>query len=315
MAVILLLLSPGKGQARTQTDSSPKVTSTDQQKCIPSILTLLFKSKDKIEGEKVFGVTVDDISNISEIRDALLSFTIRPYARIVFDEYVSPSYYKETVQDLHSVAGIMGEILDSMYMAEYSLAEYELRVREYIDLLKEHVDIWEIGNEINGEWLGDNAMAKASAAYSIAKNAGEPTALTLYYNGTYNNGEPSAENCWEDSEHQMQVWARNNIPEDMKQGLDWVLVSFYENDCENISPDWESIFSELHEIFPSAKLGFGEIGTTVNAQKENFVRKYYGMERVRPQFIGGYFWWYFKQDMVPKSKTLWSVLNEYAKPW
>ena len=51
------------------------------------------------------------------------------------------------------MSGVMGELLDSYYVSQYSFAEYEARAIEYVDVLDEHVDIWEIGNEINGEWV------------------------------------------------------------------------------------------------------------------------------------------------------------------
>jgi hypothetical protein len=161
------------------------------------------------------------------------------------------------------------------------------------------VDIWEVGNEINGEWLGQGAIDKAAAAFDIVQAAGEPT----------------ANNCWENPENQMMVWARNNVPDRMKQRLDWVLVSFYEEDCEYISPDWDQIFEELHAMFPNSKLGFGEVGSNDDSQKENILHEYYGLNRIRPEFIGGFFWWYFKQDMVPKDKELWNILNQYALSW
>jgi hypothetical protein len=265
--------------------------------------------------DTVFGVTIDDISNASAIKDSLASLARRPFARIVFDEYVQPSYYKNTVADFHNVADVMGEILDSYYVQEYSQQDYEQRTRDYINAMADEVDIWEVGNEINGEWLGQGAINKAAAAYDIAKAAGEATALTLYYNGLYDNGEPTANNCWEKPEHQMHVWSFTHVPERMKQGLDWVLVSFYEEDCENISPDWDKVFSDLHAIFPNSKLGFGEVGSSNSLRKETILRRYYGMNRIRPEFVGGFFWWYFKQDMVPKTKDLWSILNEYALSW
>ena len=265
--------------------------------------------------DPIFGVTIDDISNPSAIKNSLSSLARCPFARIVFDEYVQPAYYKETVRKFHTVAGIMGEILDSYYVKEYSQKAYAERTRSYVQAMAEDVDVWEVGNEINGEWLGQGAMDKAAAAYDIVKVAGEPAALTLYYNGTYDNGTLTANNCWETPENQMQVWAEKNVPKRMKQGLDWVLVSFYEKDCENISPDWDQVFAELHRIFPNSKLGFGEVGTNNSSRKEEILRRYYSMNRIRPEFIGGFFWWYFKQDMTPKNTNLWNVLNEYAQLW
>ncbi|XPS90044.1 putative transmembrane protein [Desulfosarcina variabilis str. Montpellier] len=265
--------------------------------------------------DPIFGVTIDDISNPNAIIESLSSLARCPFARIVFDEYVQPAYYKDAVRKFHTVAGIMGEILDSYYVKEYSQEAYAERTHSYVQAMAEDVDVWEVGNEINGEWLGPGAMAKAAAAYDIVKAAGEPTALTLYYNGTYDDGTPTANNCWEAPENQMQVWAEKNVPKRMKQGLDWVLVSFYEGDCENISPDWDQVFAELHRIFPNSKLGFGEVGTNNSSRKEEILRRYYSMNRIRPEFIGGFFWWYFKQDMTPKNTNLWNILNEYAQSW
>ena len=39
------------------------------------------------------------------------------------------------------------------------------------------------------------------------------------------------------------------------------------------------------------------------------------MPRLMPRFIGGFFWWYFREDMVPSSTEYWSVLNGYAVQW
>ena len=266
--------------------------------------------------EAVFGVTIDAVNNVSSIKDSLASLATRPTARIVFDEFVEPSYYESPVAELHEVADIMGEILDSFYVKQYSVAEYRKRAQDYVNAMSDVVDIWEIGNEINGEWLGSNVPEKMIAAYDVVEAAGEPTALTLYYNGSYDNGKASANNCWSKPQNQMQEWAKNNIPQNMKNGLDYVWVSYYEDDCENIQPDWGPIFEELHQMFPNAKLGMGEVGSNKSkARKEEILNKYYSMDKIHPQFVGGYFWWYYKQDMVPKTKDLWSTLNEYAKSW
>lgn len=255
--------------------------------------------------EPLFGVTVDDIEGRDLILESLQGLARKPTARIVFDEYMPASYYRDAVTAFHDVSFIMGEILDSMYVQEYSLEEYTDRTREYLDALAPVVDIWEVGNEINGEWLGPGAMEKAAAAYDLVAEAGEPTALTLYFN----------EDCWSDPDHEMFTWTEANVPDRMKQNLDFVLVSFYEDDCNDIQPDWLPVFERLSGIFPHASLGFGEVGTAVASRKTEYIGRYYGMPRLMPRFIGGFFWWYFRQDMVPISTEYWSVLNEYALQW
>ena len=52
----------------------------------------------------------------------------------------------------------MGEILDSFFVKNISTAAYGTRTTEYLNTLGDNVDIWEIGNEINGEWLGDTPL-------------------------------------------------------------------------------------------------------------------------------------------------------------
>ncbi len=295
----------GKGTSCSLTMSKDmNVTATFSSSTTPS------------SNEAIFGVTIDAVDNVAKIKDSLTSLATRPTARIVFDEFVEPSYYLSPVSELHEVADIMGEILDSFYVKQYSVAEYKQRAQDYVDAMSDVVDIWEIGNEINGEWLGNNVPEKMIAAYDVVEAAGEPTALTLYYNGTYDNGKATNNNCWSKPQNQMQEWAKNNVPQNMKNGLDYVWVSYYEDDCENIQPDWKPIFEELHQMFPNAKLGMGEVGSNKSqARKEEILRKYYSMDRLFPEYVGGNFWWYYKQDMVPKTKDLWDVLNEYAESW
>jgi hypothetical protein len=53
----------------------------------------------------------------------------------------------------------------------------------YVNTLGSLVDIWEIGNEINGNWLGSNAFGKMAAMYDIVAGKGGRTALTFFYEG------------------------------------------------------------------------------------------------------------------------------------
>jgi hypothetical protein len=96
----------------------------------------------------------------------------------------------------------------------------------------------------------------------------------------------------------------------MKNGLDYVLVSYYEDDCNNYQPNWQQVFDSLHVIFPNAKLGIGECGTTNANRKAEYITRYYTMNITTPNYIGGYFWWYYRQDCVPwNTKPLWQVLD------
>jgi hypothetical protein len=61
-------------------------------------------------------------------------------------------------------------------------------------------------------------------------------------------------------------------------------------------------------MFPNSKIGFGECGTTT-ANKAAYISRYYKMNITTPNYVGGYFWWYFKQDCVPYTNSLWTTFN------
>ncbi len=249
----------------------------------------------------LYGVTVDDISELPAIIESLQRLARKPTARIVFDETVGPAYYRKAAIAMSSVSYLMGEILDSAYVRRYSVNGYLNRTTRYLDSMGDTIHIWEVGNEVNGEWLGTTAsvVAKISGAYDLVKARGKVTALTLYYN----------EDCWSRRANEMFTWAQKNIPERMKQGLDYVLVSYYEEDCNDLRPDWPTVFAKLAAMFPNSKIGFGEVGTSDPARKAETLTRYYTMKIDQPNYIGGHFWWYFREDMVPWTEPLWTTLN------
>jgi len=267
------------------------------------IMTLSFRSSNSaiIDTTKVYGVTIDAISGLKNTIPALSNLARKPTTRIVFDEWVAASTYVNAVNQIHPVSFIMGELLDSYYMGQYNLSQYTSRAYEYLNALGGTVDIWEVGNEINGEWLGStpDVVAKMDTAYHIFKAAGKKTALTLYYN----------KDCWSNPQNEMFRWAVNNVPLHMKTGLDYVFVSYYEDDCNGLVLNWQQVIDSLGKIFPNAKLGIGECGTVNTANKASFITRYYNTTVSHPRWVGGCFWWYFRQDCVPYTSALWLVLN------
>jgi Secretion system C-terminal sorting domain len=250
---------------------------------------------------RVYGVTVDAVNNLNDIVTSLALLGKKPTTRIVFDEWQPATDYLTPATRIQRVSYVMGEILDSYYFSQYSAQQYHDRVIEYLSVLGNTVNIWEIGNEVNGEWLGPTSLViqKISDAYSQVKAQNRIAALTLYYN----------QNCWENPQNEMFRWTVNNVPSNIKQGLDYVLVSYYEDDCNNLQPNWQRVFDSLHVIFPNSRLGIGECGTTYLNKKKTYIYRYYTLDVTTPGYFGGCFWWYYKQDCVPYTKPLWAVLN------
>lgn len=262
----------------------------------PSPTTALVKPR--AISSPLLGVTVDSIDDLPQIVESLGSLCRMPTTRIVFDE-VGPDKYATATREIHEVSFVMGELLDSYFVKKHNVRDYVDRARRYVGALGPWVDIWEVGNEVNGQWLGDtpSVIAKVGGAYDVVKATGGRTALTLYH---------------DESSDGMLEWAEHHVPDRLKEGLDYVFVSFYEDHQGGIKPDWQHVFARLTEMFPHAQVGFGEVGTEYRRFKPDYIRRYYGMQISQPNFAGGYFWWYYKQDMVPRTKPLHAVLNQAA---
>ena len=249
----------------------------------------------------LYGVTIDAVDNVPAVVDALAHLSRTPTVRIVFDEGMDAPHYAAPVAAVRRVAYVMGELADSSTLKQTTATQLRERAVAYIDTLGNNVDVWEIGNEINGEWTGTtrDVVDKTLAAYDAIHQRGGRTALTLYYN----------EGCAEQPARAMFDWTERNLPQRLRNGLDYVFISFYEDDCKIAPPDWNAVFSRLGDLFPHAMLGFGEVGTRQAPRKAAMLSRYYGMTIAHPRFVGGYFWWYFRQDMVPRARPLWRSLD------
>jgi hypothetical protein len=245
----------------------------------------------------LYGVTVDAVDDVDGVVDALRHLSRTPTARIVFDEGMGAQYYAAPVEAIRRVAYVMGELVDSSTLTEYSAPQVGARATAYLDVLGEHVDLWEIGNEINGDWTGRtrDVVDKTLAAYDAVRQRGARTALPLDYN----------EGCAESPSRAMFAWVEHNLPPRLRNGVDYVFISFYEDDCKIAAPDWDTVFQRLGHLFPQAALGFGEVGTRHASRKRALIARYYGLTVHHPRYVGGYFWWTFRQDMVPRSRPLW----------
>lgn len=258
----------------------------------------------------LWGTTVDDVTNTQKIVDGAKNLPIRGATRIVFDPGETPADYAPTITALHPYSTIMGELVDSSSVKATTTTAYHNKTASFLKAFGNQIDIYEIGNEVNGEWLGTTAsvITKISDAYNQVHAAGQKSALTLYYNP----------DCWSTSSHEMFTWAKN-IPATMAAGLDYVLISYYEGDCNNHRmsvAETQTVFDRLHTMFPHALLGFGEVGlgndatvTSTNLTKaQNLMTWYYSLRPTTPGYIVGGFWWHWYQDGLPwTTKPLWKT--------
>ncbi|WP_408590157.1 hypothetical protein [Novosphingobium sp.] len=279
------------------------------------------------------GITVDAVERAGAVLASVSAHRAVPTVRVVFDPGNAPAYYAPTIERLRPQAYIMGQLVDSSDMAKYTAAQVQARARSYAAALGPKVDVWEVGNELNGDWVGSSPAqinAKALRAYRVIANEFHArTAVTL----NYWVGPQCYDHKWDDT----LAFARA-MPAEMRTGLDYVLLSIYETACDPAqkptAAQVATMLNELGTIFPKARLGIGEIGAQGRAdglranpslaEKQRIARLYFGMQptlaaQVGPRFTGGYFWWYYVEDAVPsslardrahtKARSLWPTID------
>lgn len=248
--------------------------------------------------ERIFGVTVDDSwygeVETDAIVEALRAMPVRPAVRIVMSNELQASEYRELFSAISAVATVMAAPVDSYYMSAYmDVGSYLDRFRAAYEYLSPYVDIWEIGNEINGvDWILQDPsliVAKVLAANDYIREQGGQTALTVYYT------DPADQDLF--------YWLERHVPARLAENVDFAFVSYYEDDNDGYAPDWEAVFGAMARFFPNSKIGIGECGNTAadatDWTKIAMAASYYGMERFCDRFVGGFFWWNWVQDCVP----------------
>lgn len=276
--------------------------------------TLAAPSTAATHTSRSYGVTVDTVRHLDSTIVAIRHLPHRPTVRVVLDvDRAHPadvSAYRRPIVRLARSAKVMAELVDSSDLRHISSRGVRARTKTALHAFGRHVSIWEVGNEVNGNWTGRRrtVAAKVNAAYRVVHSAGGRTALTLFYNHS----------CGDGSELGPLAWSRRYLPRSERRGMDYVLLSYYEDSCHHRRPsraEWRGYFGKLHALFPNAKVGFGEIGMAhpatrrTHRQAVSLIRHYYRLRLHLPYYVRGCFWWYFAEDMVPfRSSSLWRTL-------
>lgn len=260
--------------------------------------------------EPLYGVTIDNIGKIKTIVSAESRLPNRPTTRVYFNVSEPASYYRAAVSDVDSVGNVMGELLDSSDATRITASAFQTRVESYLSTLGSAVTIWEVGNEVNGDWTGpySDGSAKLFEAYTDVAAQGATAALTLYAN------EFAPDNCGDGfSELTPVQYSQQYVPASVRDGLTYVFESYYPTQCQNTYPTNAQVATEmqqLHALYPNALLGFGETGLPRPAIKRTLATAdrvmswAYSLNPRLPYYVGGYFWWYARQDAFTRKKPL-----------
>ena len=247
----------------------------------------------------IYGLTIEELDelNVDKFEEKFRDVTVPITLRIVFQANTHPSDYKDKLEKLHNPkAGkkkfnIVGLPFDATALKDYQLAAnpnenfdcstfqeedpvYDHRAKcfvEYYTGTRDYIDAWEVGNEANGEWADEDfekplppgqvpgqpkkTIEKISRLINLIP-ANKPLMLTVSY----------MPRCLTWPDNAMHLWMENfrQLSPEMLNRIDYVLISYYENNCNfhlltNSELD-SKVFEQLRHIFPDQFLGMGEIG-------------------------------------------------------
>ncbi|WP_159814558.1 Tat pathway signal sequence [Actinomyces sp. zg328] len=227
----------------------------------------------------------------------------RGAVRLVLDDASAPALaaWREAADALQR-AGIhvMGQICDSEGLAALSDSDFDKRLDAVLAALP-GLDSWEVGNELGGDWLGEDPVGRATrAARAVKERTGALTVLTLYYQ----LGQAAAQG------------ALFNVAASLAGGelmglVDVVGISVYPQ-SHPLGTAADRVMSALADRFPGKRVAVTELGygggdldegpwwfgsrEDADAARIALIAQVTGAALGRPQAWGAPFWWYFLDD-------------------
>ncbi|MBI5208596.1 MAG: hypothetical protein HY927_01325 [Elusimicrobia bacterium] len=152
---------------------------------------------------------------------------------------------------------VMACVLDTAQWPRTLTPEvYGQRVRNLVLRYGDRVRSWEVGSELNGDWLGGVRAPLSPMRVFEIYTAGLKTVKEI---------DPSIETVatlywWDgtapDREHSLFGWLDQYIPRGFGRGLDVVALSFLPED-NPVGMAFDRIFQRVHEVLPTKKLMLG----------------------------------------------------------
>jgi hypothetical protein len=326
----------------------------------------------------IYGLTIERLekftdSDLATFKNAFNGVTVPITLRILFQAETLPSQYDKLIDLYNSkdASGkrrfyIMALLFDSQALKDYKLHKdsekrfncagfttdnmnYNQRTKCFVERFKNNVDVWEVGNEVNGEWADEKYNDKTKKDESFKGNYKEtikkidtviklvpnekPLALTVSY----------MPDCGEWKDNAMETWIKH-FKKETTDKIDYVLISYYEDKCEykvlNADDPNEindKVIKPLRTVFKNQFIGFGETGYAVDEtdpdssencpdnqncycrkggnpprkSKISQMQRYYGFKATDDKYIGGGFWWNGGEDYLV-ADFLAALKNQFA---
>ena len=246
-----------------------------------------------------------------------------------YENMRSYNEYDAIIDELRSKGiRVMGCVLDTGQWPKTMTPQmYSERVKNLVFHYKDKIRSWEVGSEINGNWLG-----------GVSNPMTPDQVFRIYYAGAAKVKEidPSLETVatlywWEgtapDEEHSLFGWLRKYSNQGFGRNLDVIALSLQPED-NPVGMAFETIFQRVHDTLPDKKILLGSMGYVEQGDK---LKGYYWLDPedvdgarkdlailfttiscAAPRSLCGGFWWQALDQMYPGKKTS-DLFRVYAK--
>jgi hypothetical protein len=297
---------------------------------------------DKFRKNQRFGLTLDAailnrLQDYPWIVDSIAK-TGANWVRLVFkpnpsdflySKQSSFSEYDAVVKELRArELHVMGTILDTnQWPSRLTPAVYAERTRNIVLHYSEQIKSWEVGCEINGDWLGGtkeplttDEVFKIYAAAAEQVKTIEPsleTVATLYW---WDGTAP-------DEVHSLLGWLTRYVPRGFAKDIDVVAVSLWPED-NPVGMAFEPIFDQVRSLLPEKKLMLGSFGYVeqdalkgywwyspkdVDGGRKDMAILYTGAACGVSKSLCGGFWWQTLDQMMPGKHKTTDLFRNYKK--
>ena len=223
---------------------------------------------------------------------------------------------------------IMGTVLDTgQWPRSLTPQIYAERVKNLVFHYQDQIRSWEVGSELNGDWLGGASaplppdqvyrIYAAGAAKVKELDPALETVATLYW---WDGGAP-------DREHSLFGWLKRYSREGFGRNLDLLAVSL-QPDENPVGMAFEAIFERLHQELPDKRLMLGSLGYVdgdklqgywwldaddVPAARDDLLVLFTTASCAMPRSLCGGFWWQTLEQMIPAQGKTTDLYRTYAK--
>ena len=177
------------------------------------------------------------------------------------------------------------------------------------------VDVWEVGNEVNGSWLPRDIDKKVISVVNYCHKQRKKTFLCFFWQLNTDKAP-----------FDLFSWIKR-IPEETREKVDYVGLSIYVDQAPMGADAMDMVMMRIEKEFPDSEIGIAELGYWIEGQRlwwaydkndpmgkalSKIADQYYRSSFAYERSYGGGYWWNFCTEFQ-EHKELRKIITDIRK--